>query len=102
MKKVYICSPLRGDYEKNIQNALDYCLLAAKAGMMPFAPHVYCTRFLDDEIPAERELGLAMGLEMLAVFEEIWVFGIPSEGMRGEIDRAQELGLKMVFCEVVG
>ncbi len=102
MKKVYICSPLRGEVERNIQNALDYCLLAVKAGVMPIAPHVYCTRFLDDDIPAERELGLATGLAMLAVCEEIWVFGIPSEGMRAEIDRAQELGLKMVFCEVVG
>lgn len=54
---IYICSPLRGDIEKNIQKAQGYCREAVELWLdvIPIAPHVYCTQFLDDTIPQERE-----------------------------------------------
>lgn len=54
---IYICSPLRGDIEKNIQKAQGYCREAVDLwpDVIPIAPHVYCTQFLDDTIPQERE-----------------------------------------------
>lgn len=98
MKKVYICSPCRGDYEKNITKAQKYCREAALAGVLPIAPHVYLTQFLVDTVPAERELGLSLGLELLRGCDEVWVYGItaPSAGMTAEIKLAQELGIPVI------
>ena len=40
---IYICSPLRGDIEKNIQKAQGYCREAVDLwpDVIPIAPHVY-------------------------------------------------------------
>lgn len=95
MKKVYICSPCRGDYEKNIQKAQGYCREVVHMGVIPIAPHVYLTQFLNDTIPEERSIGLNIGLELLKECNEVWVYGIqnPSEGMKAEIELAKELGI---------
>ena len=53
---IYICSPCRGDMEKNITKAQGYCREAVELfpDVVPIAPHVYCTQFLDDTQPEER------------------------------------------------
>ena len=58
MKKVYICSPCRGDYENNIQRAKEYSRAAVEKGVIPVTPHIYLTQFMDDNVPEERELAL--------------------------------------------
>ena len=35
MKKVYICSPCRGDYENNIKRAKEYSRAAVEKGVIP-------------------------------------------------------------------
>ena len=101
MKKkiVYICSPLRGDYEKNIQAARDICREAMEKypDVVPIAPHVYFTQFLDDTKPNERSLGMEAGIELLDMCDEIWVYGIdnPSEGMQQEMEYALKHGIKI-------
>lgn len=65
MKKVYICSPCRGDYENNIQRAREFSRAAVMQGCIPITPHIYLTQFVDDTIPAERELGLTIGRELV-------------------------------------
>jgi len=94
MKFVYICSPLRGDMERNIRRANGYCRFAAKQLVVPIAPHVMFTGFLDDTIGEDRETGINMGLELLKMCAEVWVFGERfSEGMLAEIKEAVELGI---------
>lgn len=94
---IYICSPCRGDMEKNITKAQGYCREAAELwpDVVPIAPHVYCTQFLDDTVPAERAVGMDMGLALLDMCDELWVYGIqnPSEGMKREIAYAEENGI---------
>ncbi len=94
---VYICSPCRGDMEKNIIKAQGYCREAVELfpDVVPIAPHVYCTQFLDDTNPDERAVGMEMGIALLDMCSEIWVYGIenPSEGMKAEIKHAQENGI---------
>lgn len=101
MTKVYICSPLRGDYGSNQRKAEKYCRAAVKLGFFPIAPHIYLTRFMDDDNLAEREKALEMGLSLLDKCEEMWVFTPngkePSEGMRGEIDRAKQKGMFIAY-----
>lgn len=101
MKLVYIASPLRGDYEKNIRQASEYCKKACSLGVLAFAPHLYFTQFYNDTIPEEREIGLDMGLAMLEKCEELWVMGTyVSQGMRGEITHAQNLGIPIFHVEI--
>lgn len=95
MKKIYICSPCRGDYDANIENAITYCRQAFRLGFMPIAPHIYFTRFLSDDIPEEREAALKAGSRLLLECSEVWVFGLdnPSEGMKAEIALAIRSGI---------
>ena len=93
MKKVYICSPCRGDYENNIQRAKEYSRAAVEKGVIPVTPHIYLTQFMDDNVPEERELALKIGSELVLGCSELWAFGIdhPSAGMAAEIELADRL-----------
>lgn len=97
MKKIYICSPLRGDYAKNIGMALRYCREVALQGDIPIAPHIYFTQFLDDTIEVERNIGLKCGLELVGLCDKVYVYGEPSEGMKAEIKLAEQLGIEVVY-----
>ena len=87
MKKVFICSPLRGDIKNNIKKAKEYSRMAVKKGYLPITPHIYFTQFLDDGIEAEREVALKMNIELLDLCDELWIFGNKiTEGMQREIN----------------
>lgn len=83
MKKVYICSPCRGDYENNIQRAKEFSRAAVERDCIPITPHIYLTQFMDDTVPAERELGLSIGRELVLMCDELWAFGLdcPTAGI---------------------
>ena len=74
MKKVYICAPLGGDIQGNLEKAKRYTEYALKCGTAPVVPHFYAL-CLNDDIPSEREIGL-------------------SAGMRREIDFCKNLNIK--------
>ena len=89
-KIVYICSPLKGDVQKNIAKANYYARFAYEKGCIPLAPHTVFTQFLNDDNPKERERGKAMGLKLLDICAELWVFGDHiSKGMSIEIEKAR-------------
>ena len=96
MRKVYICSPYRGDVEKNVRNARSYCRMAVEEGAIPMAPHIYFTQFLDDADEAQRGIGIEAGIQLMLECDEVWVFGEPTEGMKSEIGRAQENRMKII------
>ncbi len=94
---VYIASPMRGDIEGNLRKAAAYCHAAAEAGVVPIAPHLYFSAYLDDRNPDERTAGMSMGLHLLRKCDELWVFGTPSEGMRAEIKLAERLKKPVLY-----
>ena len=94
MKKIFICSPLSGDIEYNINKAISLCRGIALGGNIPIAPHVYFTQFLFEGKEEERELGISFGLELLKLCDEMYVFGVTTKGMRREIDWWQNNMLK--------
>jgi hypothetical protein len=97
MKKlIYVASPLKGDYEGNMEKAREYCRYVMSKGHIPFAPHLLFTQFLDDGVPEERQEGMQMGLDMLQRCDELWAFGkVASEGMMVEILEASRLGMRV-------
>ena len=95
MKKVYICAPLSGDVEGNLEKAKRYSEFALRCGAAPVTPHFYAL-CLDDSIPEEREMGMAAGLSLLWFCDEVWVFGDQTtDGMRVEIKLANNLNIKV-------
>ena len=104
MKKVYVCSPLRGNnfsqhnMQKNIAKARLYCRDVLDKGHIPIAPHVYLTQFMDDTIAEEREHAKKINVQLLDLCDELWIYGKEiSEGMHEEIDYAIKNKKKLVF-----
>lgn len=95
---VYICSPCRGNYEMNIDNAISYSRAAFTRGYIPITPHIYFTRFMNDENSKERSMAMDAGLQLLLMCSEVWVFGLdhPSEGMQAEIALAIRHGIPII------
>jgi len=97
---IYVCSPLKGNAEKNLARAARFCRFVSQQGGIPFAPHLFFTSFLNDEVDAERALGRELGLEILSRCSAMWVFGdIISEGMQAEIDLAEQLGISALYYD---
>lgn len=94
---VYICSPLSAPTKKgiwqNMKKAADYArLVSGILKCRAIAPHGFLPEYLDDDIPEEREIGLAFGLELLKLSKAVIVCGSRiSSGMRGEIELAGKL-----------
>ena len=88
---IYVASAYSGDVKENSERAKRYCVHVINEGGVPIAPHLLFTQFLDDSVPHERKLGLDLGLKLLERCDEVWVFGDVSEGMKREIEKAEEL-----------
>jgi nucleoside 2-deoxyribosyltransferase len=90
MKLAYICSPYRGDIERNIEYAKELTLLAIKQGYAPITPHLYLTQVLDDNNEEQRKAGMEIALELLKKCDVVVVgtrYGV-SQGMARELDFA--------------
>ncbi|GHU78166.1 hypothetical protein AGMMS49992_28110 [Clostridia bacterium] len=98
MEIAYICSPYRGNVERNSQRARRFCLHALRNGYVPFAPHLHFPQFLNEADPAQRSLGLECGLTMLRKCDALFVYGEQvSSGMRREIDEAERLNVPVYY-----
>ncbi len=88
---VFICSPLAGDMERNLENARRYCRYAVAWNTIPIAPHLLFPQFMDDGDPSQRSLAIFMGLVLLSKCQELWCFGESiSAGMKVEIGKARQ------------
>lgn len=100
IEKIYICSPLRGNMDKNIEKAKEYCrLVSLNFDAIPICPHVYFTMFLNDNDEIEREVGKSFGLRLMHDCDRMYVFdkdGI-SEGMKEEIEVASTLNIPVLY-----
>ena len=97
MDKIYICSPYRGNTEKNIENVKRYCQYCAWDGI-PIAPHLYFTQFLNDSSMTDRHRGMRWGFELLAECKEVRVYADEvTEGMIEEIKEARKLNIPIKF-----
>lgn len=90
--KVYVVSKYAGDIEANVSKAVEYCRFVIGQERIPVASHLIYPAVLRDTVAAERELGTMFGLALLALCDEVWVFGEEqSEGMAAEIVEARRL-----------
>lgn len=100
MPKVYVVSRYAGNIKVNTVDAVRYCRFVIGQQRIPVASHLLYPQILDDESRSEREIGLLFGQALLALCDEVWVFGtVYSEGMRAEIDEAHRLNKPMRFFQ---
>lgn len=101
--RVFICSKYAGDIKHNVNVALALCRMAVKSGLAPFAPHLLYTQFLEESDPAQRDLGISLGLRFMETCGVVWVYvgeGV-SDGMRREMKHARRLGKPVVILREV-
>lgn len=96
MKKVYICAPLEGDIQDNLEKAKRFTEYALKCGTAPVVPHFYAL-CLKEDAPIEHEIRISAGMSLLWLCDEIWIFGDTiTKDMQREIDFCKSLNIKTV------
>lgn len=91
-KLVYICAPLRGDVEKNIEFARQKAQEVFQSGDIPICPHLMFPPIADPGNPVQDQAAREMGLKLLESCQEIRVCGSErTEGMWAEIQQAIDL-----------
>ena len=95
-KLVYICAPLRGDVEKNIEFARQKTQEVFQAGDIPVCPHLMFPPIADPEDPVQDQAARDMSLRLVESCQEVHVYGPEwTAGMWAEIRRAMELGIQV-------
>lgn len=99
MEKVYVCSQYgtRGNRETNLEFAKVFCMAVIEEGKIPICPHLFYSSVLNDDVESQRAAGLRMGLELLEDCSELRIFSRLSEGMKGEILKAEKLGIPVTI-----
>lgn len=99
MKRVVLESPFAGDRERNLEYARACMRDSIKRGEAPFASHMLYPAVLDDQVPAERSLGMEAGFAWLSCALSSVVYtdlGI-SPGMAKGIAIAEEYGIAVEY-----
>ena len=95
-KLVYICAPLRGDVEKNIEFARQKAQEVFQAGDIPVCPHLMFPPIADPENPVQDQAAREMGLRLVESCQEVHIYGAEwTEGMWAEIRHAMDLGIQV-------
>ena len=97
MKRVYVCAPLGGNIEENLKKVKTYTAYALRCGTAAVVPHFYAL-CLDDNDPKDREIGMAAGMSLLWLCDEVWVFGdTVTDGMRAELKFCKNLNIRIRY-----
>lgn len=94
---VYICAPLRGDVEQNIEFARQRAQEVFRAGDIPVCPHLLFPPIAAPGDPTQDQAARDMGLRLLESCQQVNVYGPTwTEGMWAEIHRAHDLGIPVM------
>ena len=74
-KLVYICAPLRGDVEKNIEFARRKAQEVFQGGNIPLCPHLMFPPIADPENPIQDQAAREMGLRLVETCQQVNVYG---------------------------
>ena len=96
-KLVYICAPLRGDVDKNIEFARQKAQEVFQEGDIPVCPHLMFPPIADPDNPVQDQAAREMGLRLVESCQEVHVYGPEwTDGMWAEIHHAMELGIDVM------
>ena len=90
----YVSAPYRGDKQRNLKRAREYCRALYEMGFIPICPNLMFPQFLNDSVPEQREAQTKMALELLRRCRVLVVCSdVISEDMETEIMLAKRLGI---------
>ena len=92
--RVFISHPFSGSPVANVALVRQIAQRLAAAMHLPLAPQLYLPQFIDEA--TERALALRLCLELVALSDELHVYGEISAGMRLEIAEAHRLGIPVI------
>jgi len=96
-KLVYICAPLRGDMENNVEFARQKAQEVFREGSIPICPHLMFPPVADPDNPAEDKAALAMCMKLIDRCNEIRVYGNEwTDGMWQEIRHAEQMKIPVL------
>ena len=96
-KLVYICAPLRGDVEKNIEFARQKAREVFASGDVPVCPHLMFPPIADPSDPAQDQAARDMGLRLVESCQQLNVYGPEwTDGMWAEINHATKRGIPVM------
>lgn len=100
LKVIFVCAPVAGDVEANLEKIRAYCKKLILNGDFPVAPVLMCVQFLDEDEFRDREKGIRIGEEMMKCCTQVDVLGrVVTEGMARDIKAASRLKLNIEFVE---
>ena len=103
LQLVYICAPLRGDVERNIEFARQRSREVFQGGEIPICPHLMFPPIADPGTPSEDQVARDMGLQLVALCQQVNVYGGEcTAGMQAEIELAERLGIPVKYVETEG
>lgn len=95
-KLVYICAPLHGDVERNIEFASQKAQEVFQAGNIPVCPHIMLPSLADPENVDQYLAAQRMSLRLVESCQQVNVYGtVLSERMWAEIDHAILRGISV-------
>ena len=94
---VYICAPLRGDVEQNIEYARQRAREVFQAGNIPVCPHLMFPPIADPANPVEDQTAREMGLRLVTLCQQVNVYGTCTAGMQEEIKLAARHGIPVQY-----
>jgi hypothetical protein len=95
--RVYICHPFSSNPRKNRSVVARLARRLALLDYLPIAPQICLPAFIDEA--TERDLALNLCLAMVALADQVRVYGEPTAGMRLEIAEARRLGIPVLDGE---
>ncbi len=96
MAIIYIAHRYSSDPPNHRADVARIARVLVLEGHLPLAPQIYLPQFLAEN--TERDLALRCCLRLLALADEVWVFGEPTEGMRHEIAQEERLNIPVIEC----
>ncbi len=92
---VYIASAFSGDVPGNTIKTIEYSRFAVQKGAHPINPILNLLGVVDEE--RDRKTAMKIDLSILGRADELWVFGIPTAGMREEMAEAERCGIRIRY-----
>ncbi len=91
---VFVSHPFSSDPPRNQSLVAQIARSLVMQGHVPLCPQIYLPAFIDED--AERDVAVKICLRLLALADEVWVYGGSTVGMKLEIAEARRLGIPVV------
>jgi len=97
-KRVFVSSAFASNPKENVKLAIKYGKYTMDQGMALYIPHLMYPRWIREDDPIQRRMGIDAGLKYLEICDQMWAFFPSNEeewtsGMTTEREAAFDFGI---------